>query len=341
LSQPVVTVIMAMRNAERFVADSARSVLAQTGVDLELVVVDDGSTDRSRAVVGAIAKENPRLRIVDGPRAGIAMAVNTGLAVAQGEFVSRCDSDDLYPPDRLRRQIEWLRGHPDFGAVCGSFETIDARGRLVMTMRTGAEPAEITEELRAGQTRTHFSTFLTRVEVLRRLGGPRAYFEHAEDVDLQLRIGEACRVGYDPAVALRYRIHGASITHSQPDERRRFLDDMTREFQALRRRGLPDPLQAGTEPPQPPERSSASSPVNASVHVQRLLQGRAWQEHADGRRGRAVLTGLRALVLRPWNGRAWRTVAALALRPTGTRSLAEREKLVKDSSAGSSGDRGR
>jgi GT2 family glycosyltransferase len=340
LSQPVVTVIMAMRNAERYVANSARSVLAQSGVDLELVVVDDGSVDRSRVVVEQIAKEDARLRIVDGPRAGIAMAVNAGLAAAKGEFVSRCDSDDLYPPDRLRRQVAWLRGNPDFGAVCGSFETIDARGRLVMSMRTGAEPAEITEELRAGQTRTHFSTFLTRVDVLRRLGGPRAYFEHAEDVDLQLRIGEACRVGYEPGVALRYRIHGASITHSQPDERRRFLDDMTREFQALRRRGLPDPLQAGTEPPAPPPRSSASSPVSASVHVQRLLQGRAWQEHGDGRRGRAVLTGLRALVLRPWSAGGWRTVAALALRPARGGSLAEREKLVKDSGNQASGDGG-
>ena len=147
LSEPVVTVIMAMRNAERYVADSARSVLCQEGVDLELVVVDDGSTDRSRAVVEQIAKEDPRLRIVDGPRAGIAMAVNAGLAAAKGEFVSRCDSDDLYPADRLRRQVQWLKSHADFGAVSGSFETIDARGRFVMAMRTGDEPAEITDEL--------------------------------------------------------------------------------------------------------------------------------------------------------------------------------------------------
>jgi GT2 family glycosyltransferase len=338
LSEPVVTVIMAMRNAERFVADSARSVLAQEGVDLELVVVDDGSTDRSRAVVEAIAREDSRVRIVDGPRGGIAMAVNAGLAAARGQFVSRCDSDDLYPAGRLRRQVEWLRSHADFGAVSGSFETIDARGRLVMTMRTGDEPAEITEELRAGQTRTHFSTFLTRVDVLRRLGGPRAYFEHAEDVDLQLRIGEACRVGYDPALALRYRIHGASITHSQPDERRKFLDAMTREFQSLRRSGLPDPLQAGTEPPAPPRRVANSSPVGASAHIQRLLQGRAWQEHAEGRRGRAVLTGLRAVILRPWIPRAWHTLAALLVRPGGSGDLAEREKLVKDSAGGSTGD---
>ena len=144
-------------------------------------------------------------------------------------------------------------------------------------------------------------------------------------------------MGYEPAVALRYRIHGSSITHSQPDERRRFLDRMTREFQAMRRRGLPDPLQAGQDPPAPPPKVSGSKPVSASAHVQHLLQGRAWEEHREGRRGRAILTGIRACLARPWVPGAWRTLAALAVRRPGPRpgqTLENTGKVVKGPAGG-------
>ena len=190
MSQPVVTVIMAMRNAERYVADSARSArLAQEGVNLELIVVDDWF---DRSLTGDRRadrkRRHRRVRIVDGPWAGIAMAVNTGLAAAQGEFVSRCDSDDLYPPDRLRRRPNGCAGTRTSArsAARSKRSTREAGWSWRCTPRS--RPRSLKNSW-AGQTRTHFSTFLTRADVLRRLGGPLRYFEHAEDVDLQLRIG--------------------------------------------------------------------------------------------------------------------------------------------------------
>jgi glycosyltransferase involved in cell wall biosynthesis len=302
---------MAMRNAERFVAEAATSVLAQEGVELELVVVDDRSTDGSRRVVESIAARDPRLRVVDGPATGIAGAVNTGFAAARGEFVCRCDSDDLYPPGRLARQAAWLRDHPEFAAVCGSFSTVDARGRFVAAMPTGDEAAEITEELRGGVTRTSFCTYLSRAEAVRRVGGSRGYFEHAEDIDFQLRFGEAHRVWYEPAEALRYRLHDSSTTHTQPSERRQFLDRMTREFQVERLAGRGDPLERGRAPA-PPDVSTGAN--DASRHVQQLLVGRAWRERAQGQVVRSLLTSLRACSVRPWSPKGWRTLVAVALR---------------------------
>jgi glycosyltransferase involved in cell wall biosynthesis len=307
----LITVVMAMRNAEEFVEASAASVLAQEGVDLELVVVDDRSTDGSRAVVEAIARRDARLRVVDGPGTGIAGAVNAGFAAANGRFVCRCDSDDLYPPGRLQRQREWLQQHPDFAAVCGSFSTMDVRGRFVARMQTGDEAAEITSELRGGVTRTSFCTYLARTDAVRAIGGSRGYFEHAEDIDFQLRFGEAYRVWYEPSEALIYRLHDASTTHTQPSERRRFLDRMTREFQAERLGGRGDPLERGCAPAPPETLSKATS---ASHHVQQLLVGRAWRERAEGRVLRSLFTGIRACAARPWSPAGWRTVMALALR---------------------------
>jgi len=90
----LVSVIMPMRNARPFVADALRSVLAQGGAELEVIVVDDGSTDGSGDIVRAMS--DPRLRMVQGPAKGIAAAFNTGLAAARGELLARCDADDYY-----------------------------------------------------------------------------------------------------------------------------------------------------------------------------------------------------------------------------------------------------
>src|SRR4051812_22597348 len=101
-----------MKNAEPFVRAAGESGVAQHDVDLEVIVIDDGSTDRSSVIVREIA--DPRIRIIPGPRKGISAAFNAGLAEAKGEYLARCDADDLYPPDRLAWQLAFLNGHPDF-----------------------------------------------------------------------------------------------------------------------------------------------------------------------------------------------------------------------------------
>src|SRR5437868_1666996 len=94
-----ISVIIPTRNAERYIRSTLESVCAQRDVDLEIVVIDDGSTDRSIEIVREV--NDPRIRIIPGPQRGISAAFNAGLAEARGELIARCDADDLYPPDRL------------------------------------------------------------------------------------------------------------------------------------------------------------------------------------------------------------------------------------------------
>jgi hypothetical protein len=223
----------------------------------------------------------------------------------------------MYVPNRLEWQARWLDEHPDFGAVCAAFCMIDPAGQHVSDMNSGAEECEITAEMRSGKLRTHFCTFATRAKFLRQINGSRGYFEHAEDIDLQLRLGEVCRVWYVPRPALLYRIHDASITHQQPNERRQFLDRVARECQQERSAGRADVVERGCAP-KPPETTSA--PMSAADHLQRMLVGRAWQEHAQGRRLRAVWTGFRALLAQPFHPPAIRNLGVLiirSIRPTG------------------------
>ena len=307
----VVSVIVPMRNAEAFISATLASILQELEVPLEVVVVDDGSTDASLDRVRAIDDE--RVQVINGPCKGVAAAMNAGLAVARGDIIVRCDADDLYPPQRLALQIDWLIRHSQFGAVCGGFSTIDAKGRLLAKLTEG-DAKEITEELRNGITRTHFCTFAVRAEVLRNVGGVRQYFQTAEDIDLQLRIGELCRVWYVPDIQYHYRLHQTSLTHTQSNVKREFFEFTAREFQKQRRMQGSDDLQRGY-PPTPPQDSTKA--MKAAEHVQGMLMGSAWQKHGSGHKLRSLTIGIRSVIAQPSNIVAWRSLLILAIKPAG------------------------
>ena len=162
----------------------------------------DSSVEKVRSL------HDPRVRLIEGPARGIAACLNQALTEARGSIIMRCDADDLYPKMRIREQAALLRAHPEYGAICGSFAMIDDGGRLVANLPCGLDFMEITPELKEGRVRTHLCTYAIRRESARKAGGFRAFFETAEDVDFQLRLGEVCRVAYYPLEWYLYRIHG-------------------------------------------------------------------------------------------------------------------------------------
>jgi glycosyltransferase involved in cell wall biosynthesis len=307
----LVSVLMPMRNAGPFVRAALESVLAQDGADLEVVVIDDGSTDGSAAAVRGLG--DPRVRLLPGPCRGIAAAFNAALAEARGDLVVRCDADDLYPPGRLAWQVRWLAEHPEFGAVCGRFTTMTPQGEVVSELACGGEVAEeVTGELRAGATRTSLCTFAVRTPLLRQIGGCRPYFTTAEDIDLLLRLGEVARVWFEPRSWYFYRLHDASATHRQGNTLMEFYEQTARAFAAQRRAGRPDDLERGCPPAVPA--GGAGGRYGSGKHLQGMLLARAWAEHAGGRRLRALRTGLRACLAWPWSLGAWKSLAALAYK---------------------------
>ena len=117
---PAVTVIMPAYNVEAFIGEAIRSALAQTFTDLEIVVVDDGSTDGTAAVVAAHAQADPRVRLVRQANRGLAGARNTAMRMARGDFFALLDSDDLWEPDFLAEQVAILQARPDVDVVTGN-----------------------------------------------------------------------------------------------------------------------------------------------------------------------------------------------------------------------------
>jgi glycosyltransferase involved in cell wall biosynthesis len=308
MTKPVASIIMPVYNAERFVVSALASVLTERSIPLEVIVIDDGSTDRSVEQVKHMGDD--RIQLLHSQHQGVAIALNMALSKVQGEIVMRCDADDLYPPNRIAQQVDWLLSHPEFDAVCGNFSTIDSYGHNVLTMSCGDEPAEITEELHEGITRSHLCTYAIRTEILQAIGGCRSYFRSGEDIDLQLRIAEACRVWYQPLVRYHYRLHETSLTHTMNSGEREFFDSIARKFRHQRRDHGIDALQQGC-PPTPPRSQLV---LNANEHIQGLLIGRSWQEHSRGKKFKAITTGFYAVWLHPKNLAAWRNVLALILK---------------------------
>ncbi|MEO6789053.1 MAG: glycosyltransferase family 2 protein [Chthoniobacteraceae bacterium] len=311
---PVVSVVMPMRNAAPFVEGALRSVLAEDRLELEVVVVDDGSTDGSADVVRSL--NDPRIILIDGPRTGIAACLNHGFAAARAEIVMRCDADDLYPPGRLAAQARWLGANRDYGAVCSGFAMVSLAGRLITRFGSGAEHLEmdVEGELQRGVLRTTLCAFAWRKGLFKDTPMFRDYFETAEDLDFQMRLGESCRVKFCPGVAYFYRLHDTSTTHTQATTRRLFFENVAYEFQMQRRQGRGDALERG-DPPVPPD-GQRSAPSKAADQIQGILIGRAWAELEAGHPARAVATAVRSVAISPFSIEGWSSFAKVLLRAT-------------------------
>ena len=292
---PLASIIVPMRNAESYVSEALFSILQEKDIAIEVIVVNDRSTDLSLKRV--LEFRDDRIRVIEGSARGIAACMNTGLAEARGAIIMRCDADDVYPQARIRQQVRWLESHPEFDAVCGAFLTLDRRGTKVADLQCGPEPRDITGELFDGRVRTHLCTYAIRSSLIARVGGFREYFESAEDVDFQLRLSERGRIFYVPTIWYCYRVHETSVTHTQNSEVREFFEQMAFDLHKQRRLSGQDDLEKGLLLWKPAD--DGSTPNTARNHIAGLLLGRAWREHRAGNKTQALKTGLRALAASP------------------------------------------
>src|SRR4029078_1647315 len=130
----MVSVVMPVYNAEKYLREAIQSILTQNYSNLEMIIVNDGSTDNSKNII--LSFEDPRLRYFENPENwGIVRTRNRALAEATGEYVAVLDSDDVALPDKLRFQVEFMENNPEF-KLCGSyFKTIDANGHILKNVK--------------------------------------------------------------------------------------------------------------------------------------------------------------------------------------------------------------
>lgn len=129
MTLPAVSVLMTVYNREKYLSEAVESILNQTFTDFEFVIVDDGSTDRSLAILKKFAKLDKRIILLQNEtNQGIVKSVTTGIHNCHGQFIARMDSDDVSLPTRLKKEYEYLTAHPKISAVGTGFEFMDQEG---------------------------------------------------------------------------------------------------------------------------------------------------------------------------------------------------------------------
>jgi glycosyltransferase involved in cell wall biosynthesis len=244
---PAISVIMAVRDAERFLDDALGSVLGQTRQDFEVIVIDDGSTDRSAALLARWVTKDARIRVVRQEPRGLAAALNHAASLARGAYLARQDADDVSHPERFARQIERLEGEPDLVALGSAVEVIDDDGTLVGTLPVPHGREATRRGIVGVRLQPVHGSMVIRRQPFERLGGYREAFSASQDFDLWLRFLETgAQIDTLAAPLYRWRRHAASVTSRRretqlrsagvmlafAEERRRCGSDSYAEFLA-------------------------------------------------------------------------------------------------------------
>lgn len=200
--EPMVSVILPVYNGARFLAESLQSVGAQTFPNYEIVVVDDGSTDKS----AAIAQSFPKVRYLYETNQGIALARNNAIAQAHGELIAFLDHDDLWAPNKLQEQVDYLRTHPEISLVLANERLFFTDGysspfwlkhKLMQSDHLGLVPG----------------TWLLRKRVFEQVGWLNPRFRISDDVDWFMRFLDAgMQYGVVEETLLFKRLHGENAS---------------------------------------------------------------------------------------------------------------------------------
>lgn len=210
---PLVSVIIPTYNRVAFLAEAVRSVLAQTCTDHELIVVDDGSTDGTGAMLQAIG--DPRVQLISLPHSGSpGRARNAGIGRARGRYVAFLDSDDLWDPSKLEDQLAALSGQPDCRWCNTGLRIVDETGAPHPRWRTHPAPPEgwIFEPLVRRQVGMSISTVLVERAFLLDVGGFDETFVWGEDYDLRVRLALRSPIACVRAPRVQHRIHADQFT---------------------------------------------------------------------------------------------------------------------------------
>ena len=214
MRRDLISVVIPVYNAERYVGEAIDSILGQAHANKEIIAVNDGSTDDSEAVLRGF---EPHLRWISQKHAGVSSALNRGLELTRGDFLGFCDADDLWAPNKLQRQLEVLAADDDLDMVFGNVAQfispeLSSQERLKWVCPQESMPGY------------HRGAMLIRRAAFSRVGRFATGWKFVEFLDWFAR-AEELRLRHImlPEVVYRRRIHGANITIRERDSQRDYL----------------------------------------------------------------------------------------------------------------------
>jgi glycosyltransferase involved in cell wall biosynthesis len=211
---PTVSVLLPVYNAEHYLRAAVESVLSQTLMDFELLAFDDGSKDRSLAILHEYGASDSRVNVFSRENRGQVPTLNELVGLARGRYLARLDADDICLPERFRKQVDFLDSSPEHLVVGGWVELINAAGQPIGVVKSPISHDQIDQANIRGLTSICHPTAMIRKTAIISAGYYNEKLGPAEDLDLWLRLAEIGKVANLPEVVLRYRLHANSLSEA-------------------------------------------------------------------------------------------------------------------------------
>ncbi|WP_434687170.1 glycosyltransferase family 2 protein [Pseudanabaena minima] len=210
-----VSVLLPVYNGGSTLPQAIASILSQDMSELELIIIDDCSTDNSASIIRQYADKDSRIiPIFHEVNIGLAKTLNEGLNLAKSDFVARMDQDDESLPHRLRIQLDYMLRHPDFAVVGSYVYHMGAKQEFDRLVELPSDAEQIKQTLLQYNCMYHPSVMMRRNKILE-IGGYQPEFKNAEDYDLWLRVSKSSLLANISEPLLRYRFSVSGMTLSR------------------------------------------------------------------------------------------------------------------------------
>lgn len=207
---PLITVVIPVYNGEKTIRETIQSVFNQSLSDLELLVINDGSTDSTLEIVYQIKDE--RLKLYTYPNAGLATSRNRGISLAKSEYISFIDADDLWTPDKLETQLEALQENPKAAVAYSWTDWIDESNQLLGKGSHNTQQGEVLAKLLLNDFVANGSNCLIKMQAFREVGGFDETLTAVEDWDMWLRLAACYQFVAVPSPQVLYRVTSNSMS---------------------------------------------------------------------------------------------------------------------------------
>jgi len=289
----LISVLMPVYNAEKYIQAAVESILNQTFTNFEFIIINDGSSDGTLALLEGYAEQDKRIRLISRENKGLVATLNEGLKLAKTPLIARMDADDIAMPNRFKEQVAFLKLNLDVVCVGGTAIIIDELGQELTLLQVPETDDEIQQLLLEGHTSVFHPAVMYRSENVQQVGGYREDFFPAEDLDLWLRLGEVGAFYNLQEAVIKYRFLSSSVSGRMVKQQYEAAKAATES--AWVRRGREGVFKATGD--------WRSSDDKYSQYQMSMKFG-WWAFNYKNKRA-AVFYGLKAVKLKPFNKHAW------------------------------------
>ena len=217
-TSPLISVIIPAFNAELYIQEALESVCSQTYLNLEIIIINDGSSDRTREIIEQF--QDTRILLISRENRGLIATLNEAIEISRGDYIARMDADDICLGTRLDRQVQYLRKHHNIGLLFTGIEYVDENGRELRKKVSAKSRKLEPVELLFGCPVCHPTAMFDMTKLKKSdIQYDKAYCL-AEDFELWTRLVNITEIGIINEVLFKYRIHPNSITSKNNEKQR-------------------------------------------------------------------------------------------------------------------------